>query len=112
VRVLTEPKNALVKQFQQMFALDNVELIFTDDALRAAADLASERETGARGLRSIVEGALLDVMFEIPSHRDIIKRVIVDAEAITGRGRPQIVVEGDQQLQWRDDGSLTHQPAA
>ncbi len=112
VRVLTEPKNALVKQFQQMFALDNVELIFTDDALRAAADLASERETGARGLRSIIEAALLDVMFEIPSHRDIIKRVIVDAEAITGRGRPQIVVEGDRQLQWRDDGSLTHQPAA
>ena len=112
VRVLTEPKNALVKQFQQMFALDNVELIFTDDALRAAADLASERETGARGLRSILEGALLDVMFEIPSHRDIIKRVVVDAEAINGRGRPQIVVEGDQQLQWRDDGSLMQQSAA
>ena len=89
-----------------------MELIFTDDALRAAADLASERETGARGLRSILEGALLDVMFEIPSHRDIIKRVVVDAEAINGRGRPQIVVEGDQQLQWRDDGSLMQQSAA
>jgi len=77
VRILTEPKNALTKQFKQMFAIDGVELVFTNEALEVAADLASARETGARGLRSIIEGALMNVMFEIPSHKDIIKRVIV-----------------------------------
>lgn len=107
VRILTEPKNSLVRQFEQMFRLDDVELVFTPDALDAAADLASERETGARGLRSIVENALLDVMYEMPSHKDIIQRVIVDAEAIRGTGRPKIIVKEDgKQLQWRDDGTL------
>jgi ATP-dependent Clp protease ATP-binding subunit ClpX len=106
VRILTEPKNAIVKQFQQMFKLDGVELVFTDDALRAAADLAFERETGARGLRSIVEVALMDVMFEMPTHKNIIKQVVVDVDAITRRGRPRIVIEGEKQLQWRDDGTL------
>jgi ATP-dependent Clp protease ATP-binding subunit ClpX len=106
VRILTEPKNALVKQFQQMFALDSVELIFTGDALHAAADQAMARETGARGLRSIIEGALLDVMFELPTHKDIIKQVVVDADTIAHRGRPQIVLKDDSQLHWRDDGTL------
>jgi len=107
VRILTEPKNSLVRQFEQMFRLDGVELVFTQDALEAAADLASERETGARGLRSIVENALLDVMYEMPSHKDIIQRVIVDDEAIRGTGRPKIIVKEDgKQLQWRDDGTL------
>jgi ATP-dependent Clp protease ATP-binding subunit ClpX len=106
VRILTEPKNAIVKQFEQMFKLDGVDLIFTDDALGAAADLASARETGARGLRSIVEVALMDVMFEMPTHKDIIKQVVVDADAMTRRGHPKIVIEGDTQLQWREDGTL------
>ncbi len=105
VRILVEPKNALVRQFQQMFGLDHVELVFTQDALDAAADLAFARETGARGLRSIIESALLDVMFEIPSHDDI-QRVIVDAEAIRGGARPKIVVEGERILRWREDGTL------
>jgi ATP-dependent Clp protease ATP-binding subunit ClpX len=106
VRILTEPKNAIVKQFQQMFKLDGVDLVFTDDALGTAADLASARETGARGLRSIVEVALLDVMFEMPTHKNTIKQVIVDADAIARRSRPKIVIEGDTQLQWREDGTL------
>jgi ATP-dependent Clp protease ATP-binding subunit ClpX len=106
VRILTEPKNSLVRQFQEMFRLDGVELIFTPDGLSAAADLALSRETGARGLRSIIEGALLDVMFELPSHKDMVKQVIVDADAITREGRPQVILHGDQQLQWRDDGTL------
>jgi ATP-dependent Clp protease ATP-binding subunit ClpX len=106
VRILTEPKNAIVKQFQQMFKLDGVDLTFTDDALGTAADLASARETGARGLRSIVEVALLDVMFEMPTHKNVIKQVIVDADAITRRARPKIVIEGDTQLKWREDGTL------
>ncbi|WP_119066858.1 ATP-dependent Clp protease ATP-binding subunit ClpX [Aggregatilinea lenta] len=105
VRILVEPKNALVRQFQQMFTLDNVDLVFTQDALEAAADLAFARETGARGLRSIVESALLDAMFEIPSHDDI-QRVIVDADAIHGAARPKIVVEGERTLHWREDGTL------
>jgi ATP-dependent Clp protease ATP-binding subunit ClpX len=108
VRVLTEPKNALVKQFQQMFKLDNVELTFTKEALDAAADLAFVRETGARGLRGIIEGSLLNVMFEIPSHKDVIKQVIVDADAIRGAGHPKIVVNDEQMtLNWRDDGTLS-----
>ncbi|MCC6800872.1 MAG: ATP-dependent Clp protease ATP-binding subunit ClpX [Anaerolineae bacterium] len=106
VRILTEPKNSLVKQFQQMFALDGVALEFTGDALHAAADLASARETGARGLRSIMEVALLDVMYEIPSFKEIVQRVVVDAEVIRGTARPKIILENNRVLRWGDDGTL------
>ena len=75
VRILTEPKNALVKH-QRFFGYDTIELVFTEDALWEIGDKALERETGARGLRSIIEGALLDVMFELPSRRDVSKCVI------------------------------------
>jgi len=105
IRILTEPKNALVRQFTQMFRLDDVELIFTPDALEAAADLAFKRDTGARGLRSILEGSLMDVMFEVPS-RDDIKQVIVDADAINREARPKIVLTDDQQLEWDENGKL------
>ena len=93
--ILTEPKNALVKQFQRFFALDGVELVFTDDALEAAAEEALHHKMGARSLRTVVEDALLDVMYEIPSHPDI-KKCVVDAEAIRGR-RPAIVLSGGGQ---------------
>jgi ATP-dependent Clp protease ATP-binding subunit ClpX len=76
VRILLEPKNALVKQYQRFFAFDSAELVFTEDSLWAVADKALERETGARGLRSIIESALVDVMFELPSRRDVAKCVI------------------------------------
>ncbi|HEC24049.1 MAG TPA: ATP-dependent Clp protease ATP-binding subunit ClpX [Chloroflexi bacterium] len=102
VRILTEPKNALIRQYKAMFELDGVELIFTDEALEAAAELAIERETGARGLRSIIESQLLDVMFEIPS-RDDIRKVIVNEEAIRGEGRPLILAENEKPLRWSDD---------
>ena len=105
VRILTEPKNAVVKQFERMFALDGVELEFTDEALNAAADKASERETGARGLRSTIETALLDVMFEVPSHQDI-KKVVVDVDAINNTGRPKIILEDDKVLEWGEDGTF------
>ena len=85
----------------------SVGLLPLPDALEAAADLASERETGARGLRSIVETSLLDVMFEMPTHKDLIKQVIVDADAITGEGRPKVILDNDQLLPWREDGTLT-----
>jgi ATP-dependent Clp protease ATP-binding subunit ClpX len=90
VRILEEPKNALVKQYQRFFAYDNIELVFTDDALWEIADKALERETGARGLRSIIENALLDVMFELPSRRDVSKCVITK-ETIQKGLKPTLV---------------------
>lgn len=76
--ILTEPKNALIKQFQRMLELDGVELEFTDDALVAISELAIERKTGARGLRSIIEESMLDIMFDIPSEENIAKVVITE----------------------------------
>ena len=105
MRILVEPKNALVRQFQQLLGLDNVELTFTEEALSTAADIALHRETGARGLRTIIENALLDVMYEVPSHREI-KRVIVDREAIERVRRPLIIGENGQALGWSDDAPL------
>jgi ATP-dependent Clp protease ATP-binding subunit ClpX len=102
MRILVEPKNALIKQYQRLLGLDGVELVFTEDALSVAADLALKRETGARGLRTIIEGSLLDVMYEVPSHREI-KRVIIDREAIEKIRRPQIVGENGQLITLSDD---------
>ncbi|HXI17709.1 MAG TPA: ATP-dependent Clp protease ATP-binding subunit ClpX, partial [Chloroflexota bacterium] len=82
-----EPKNAIVKQYQKFFALDKVELAFHDDALDAAADLALKQKTGARGLRTIIEDVLLDVMYEIPSRADV-KRCLVTEDVINGLGHP------------------------
>ncbi|MGD0205058.1 MAG: ATP-dependent Clp protease ATP-binding subunit ClpX [Dehalococcoidia bacterium] len=93
--ILTEPKNALVKQFQRFFALDGVELVFTADALEAAAEEALRHKMGARSLRTVVEDALLDVMYEIPSHPDI-KKCVVDAEVIRGRRRAILLSGGGQ----------------
>ena len=76
VQILTEPKNALVRQYERFFEYDNIDLHFTEDALWSIADKALQRETGARGLRSIIENALLDVMFELPSRTDVTKCVI------------------------------------
>jgi ATP-dependent Clp protease ATP-binding subunit ClpX len=97
VRILLEPKNALVKQYQRFFNYDSIELIFTEDALWEIADKALERETGARGLRSIIEHALLDVMFELPSRKDVNKCVITK-ETIERNLRPTLVTEGGRSL--------------
>ena len=93
VRILVEPKNALTKQYQRFFAYDDTELVFHEDALWAIADRALERETGARGLRSIIENALTDVMFELPSRSDI-ARCIVTADTIERGIRPTLVTTG------------------
>ena len=93
VKILTEPKNALSKQYQRFFGYDDVELVFTEDALWEIADKALERETGARGLRSIIEAALLDVMFELPSRKDVSKCVITK-ETISKSQRPTLVTSG------------------
>ncbi|MGB2952986.1 MAG: ATP-dependent Clp protease ATP-binding subunit ClpX, partial [Gaiellaceae bacterium] len=90
VQILTEPKNALVKQYQRFFAYDTIELVFTEDALWEIADKALVRETGARGLRSIIEAALLDVMFELPSRRDVVKCAITK-ETIEKGIKPTLV---------------------
>ncbi|HEV2238389.1 MAG TPA: ATP-dependent Clp protease ATP-binding subunit ClpX [Ktedonobacterales bacterium] len=90
MRILTEPKNAIIKQYQKLMHLDRAELIFTPDALEATADSALKQKTGARGLRTIVEEVLLDVMFELPSRADV-KKVIIDGETINHRKAPQLV---------------------
>jgi ATP-dependent Clp protease ATP-binding subunit ClpX len=94
VQILTEPKNALVKQYQRFFNYDRIDLVFTEDALWAIADRALARETGARGLRSIIENALLDVMFELPSRRDVSKCVITK-ETIEKGLKPTLVTSAD-----------------
>ncbi|HFI0354935.1 TPA: ATP-dependent Clp protease ATP-binding subunit ClpX [Streptococcus suis] len=87
VRILTEPKNALVKQYQTLLSYDDVELEFDQDALQAIAEKAIERKTGARGLRSIIEETMLDVMFEVPSQADV-KRVRITKDAVEGTAKP------------------------
>ncbi|MEK6229383.1 MAG: AAA family ATPase, partial [Actinomycetota bacterium] len=92
VTILTEPRNALVKQFERFFQFDGIELVFAEDSLSAVADKALERETGARGLRSIIEETLLDVQFELPSRRDV-KKCVVTRETIVGGRNPTLVTE-------------------
>ncbi len=87
ITILTEPKNALVKQFQRLFDMEDVHLAFTDEALRAIASKAIERKTGARGLRSILEGVLLDTMFELPGLTGV-EEVVVNEEVINGDAKP------------------------
>ncbi len=95
VRILTEPQNALVKQYCYMFDVENVELEFRDSALRAIARKAIQRNTGARGLRTIMENVLLDTMYELPS-RDGVERVVVDESAVNGDRPPFVIYEGTQ----------------
>ena len=90
VQILTEPRNALVKQYQKLFDLDGVELEFSDDAIEAVADLAMVRGTGARGLRAIIEEVLLHVMYDVPSREDIAK-VVVTAEVVNDNVNPTLV---------------------
>ncbi|MFN3650161.1 MAG: ATP-dependent Clp protease ATP-binding subunit ClpX [Armatimonadota bacterium] len=91
VRILVEPRNAIVKQYQRLFSLDgNVDLVFTEDALDAIADEALKRGTGARALRSIIEDVMQDIMFEIPSRRDV-KKVVITKETIQSKAEPAII---------------------
>jgi ATP-dependent Clp protease ATP-binding subunit ClpX len=90
VRILTEPRNALVKQYQKFLALDNVELIFTPDALESTADEAMKLKSGARALRTIIEEALLDVMYDIPSRGDV-EKCIINTETILRKTGPILV---------------------
>lgn len=102
VRILTEPKNALVKQYQRFFALDDVELVFSPDALEACAECAIRHKTGARGLKTVLEDTLLDVMYEIPSHGEI-RKCIVTAETILHRKRPIVLTRSGQAVDFLDE---------
>ncbi|MBA2595066.1 MAG: ATP-dependent Clp protease ATP-binding subunit ClpX [Chloroflexia bacterium] len=101
IRILTEPRNAVVKQYEKFFALDNVELIFTDDALEATAKQAEVRKTGARGLRTTIEEVLLDVMYEIPS-LDNVRKCVVDANVINNRTRPLLMSVNEQEIPYAE----------
>jgi len=90
VRILTEPRNSLIKQFQKLFSMEDVELEVGTEALKAIAQRAIKRRTGARGLRSIVEQALLDTMYELPSQKNV-QKVVLDEHAITGEGKPALI---------------------
>jgi len=92
VRILKEPRNALVKQYQKLFEMEKVHLKFTDGALVAVAEEALKRKTGARGLRSIIENAMLDVMYDIPS-QDRVKEVVINEDVIRQQGKPIVVYE-------------------
>jgi ATP-dependent Clp protease ATP-binding subunit ClpX len=96
VKILKEPKNALVKQYAKLFDLENVVLTFTEEALETIANKAIERKTGARGLRSIVEGILLDTMFDIPTEEGIAE-VVIDKDVVEGRKEPVRVLKGKEQ---------------
>ncbi|MDQ4076785.1 MAG: ATP-dependent Clp protease ATP-binding subunit ClpX [Chloroflexota bacterium] len=97
MRILIEPKNALVKQYQKLFAMDNVDLVLTEDALRAAARETLKLKTGARGLRTVIESVLLDVMYEIPSHPEI-GRVEISGAVIDGKAEPLLFDRMGNQL--------------
>ena len=102
VQILTEPKNALARQFEEFFALDNVELVLTEDALIACAEEALRHKTGARGLRTVLEDCLLNVMYEIPSRTDI-KKCVVDGDAIRGLRGPHLLSRTGQALEIGSD---------
>ena len=90
VDILVRPKNALIKQYQKLLSLDGVDLEFEPAAVKQIADLAIERKMGARGLRTIIENAMMDIMYRTPSESDISK-VIITPETITGMGEPKVV---------------------
>jgi ATP-dependent Clp protease ATP-binding subunit ClpX len=104
IRILTEPKNAIIKQYQKLLQLDRVELSFTNDALEAAAENALKQKTGARGLRSIIEDVLLDVMYEIPSRADV-KKVVINGDVIAHHHKPLLVTRSERANTYSEDES-------
>jgi ATP-dependent Clp protease ATP-binding subunit ClpX len=108
-RILIEPKNALVRQYQKIFAIDGVELVFTDDTLDAVAKEAKKRKTGARALRSIIEEVMIDIMFEIPSIENV-RQCLVSPEVIIDKKRPTLVFENEDSKTW--EGRSVHKEAS
>ncbi|HEX9014682.1 MAG TPA: ATP-dependent Clp protease ATP-binding subunit ClpX [Chloroflexota bacterium] len=110
VRILVEPKNAITKQYSKFLQLDKVELVFTPDALEAAAEQALRYKTGARGLRTLIEEILLDVMYEIPSRSDV-KKCVISAETITSRKGPLLLTKAERPVEVEDLGGTGQQTA-
>ena len=114
VRILTEPRNALVKQYSRLMEMDGVELEFDDEALKAIANKAIARKSGARGLRAIIEDALLDTMFELPSRSDI-ERVVVTENTIKEQEAPTLVIgepkRKAQSGKARREGDVSRRPS-
>ena len=104
IRILTEPKNAIIKQYQKLLQLDRVELVFTTEALDAASESALRQRTGARGLRTIIEDVLLDVMYEIPSRGDV-KKVIINGETISAHTKPLLVTRSERSNAYSENES-------
>lgn len=104
IRILTEPKNAIIKQYQKFMQLERVELVFSNDALEAAAESALKQRTGARGLRTIIEEVLLDVMYEVPSRGDV-KKIIINGDVITSHNKPLLVTRGERNTAYSEDES-------
>ena len=102
VKILSEPKNSIIKQYQKLFALDQVELIFTEDAMQAAAEHALHYKTGARGLRTIIEEVLLDVMYEIPSRRDV-RKCVINGETIRNKKKPILLTQAELPVDWQEE---------
>ncbi len=97
VRILTEPKNAITKQYEKLLSMDDVEIEFREEALYEVAKKANERKTGARGLRTILENVLLETMYELPG-MDNVKKVVVDASVVRGESKPFLLLEGNEQI--------------
>ena len=110
VRVFTEPKNALERQFKRSFALDGVELSFTDEALTAIADEAVRFKTGARGLRTVIESRLMEVMFELPS-RDDVRKCVVNVDTILSNQPPLLLTQGGQSVDDFDEEEIHEESA-
>ena len=96
VRILSEPKNALAKQYHKLFELDGVELEFNEDALASIAKLAIVRKTGARGLRSIIEKVMMDIMYDIPSRSDV-KKCVITKETIENNQQPTLLLDNNNE---------------
>jgi ATP-dependent Clp protease ATP-binding subunit ClpX len=97
VKILVEPKNSIVKQYKELFRMDNVELTFTDGALRSIVKKAIERKTGARGLRAIIEEIMTDIMFKIPSMKDVVECVITE-ETVMEKADPLYIYKKEKDI--------------
>ena len=104
IKILTEPKNALVKQYKKMLELDGVELEFTPDSLQAIAARTVKRNAGARGLRAIIEQLLLDVMYEIPSRSDV-KKCVITKEMVEGQKEPLLSTSAEQRKKKKEESA-------
>jgi ATP-dependent Clp protease ATP-binding subunit ClpX len=95
VQILTEPRNALTKQYHKLFEMEGVEIEFREDALRAVARRAMQRKTGARGLRTILENVLLDIMYDLPGMKNV-QKVVIDDDVIDGESKPYLVYGAEE----------------